>query len=102
MEIDSTIINKLINEEKERFIQDTINEAKEVLAMLGAASYEFQDIYDIEVLHRLMTYKYESKLLDVGIPIEVIKGIYNTRGKTLYEKADSIQKLYNEAINKTK
>lgn len=70
--------------------------------MLGAQSYEFQDIYDIEALHRLMSYKYESKLLNVGIPIETIKGIYNTREKTLYEKAEAIQKLYNEAINKTK
>ena len=49
-----------------------------------------------------MSYKYESKLLNVGIPIETIKGIYNTREKTLYEKAEAIQKLYNEAINKTK
>lgn len=102
VEFDSTIIDKLINEAKEKFIQNTINEAKEVLTMLGAPSYEFQDIYDIEALHRLMSYKYESKLLHVGIPIEVIKGIYNTREKTLYEKAEAIQKLYNEAINKAK
>lgn len=102
IEFDSTIIDKLINEAKEKFIQNTVNEAKEVLTMLGAQSYEFQDIYDIEALHRLMSYKYESKLLNVGIPIETIKGIYNTREKTLYEKAEAIQKLYNEAINKTK
>jgi len=100
IEFSSATIDKLIDEAKKKFIQDAIDEAKEVLTMLGAPAYEFQNIYDIETLHRLMSYKYESKLLDAGIDIKTVKEIYNTREKTLFEKVNAIQELYKEAINK--
>lgn len=70
-----------------------INEAKSVLNYLGADVDEYIDIYDIDVLNRLLYGKYEGKLLDLGLNYNVIKSIYNTKDMDIKSKKNALKDL---------
>lgn len=94
------IIQRNKNKFKVSFDKDFVQEAKEVLSYLGANPLDFQDINDIDKLHRLLYGKYESKILDLGIDYNVVKQIFNTENKTLRERYDELQVLIKQVKTK--
>jgi len=79
---------------------DLVQEAKEVLTYLGADSFDFQDINDIDELHRLLYGQYESKILDLGVDYKLVKEIYNNKDKTLRERHNELQNLIEQIKSK--
>lgn len=79
--------------------KNEIEEAKRILAFLGGDACEYLELNDIDKLNRLLYGKYEHKLIAMGIDFNIIKKIYNARGKSLKEKREALEELINNLKN---
>lgn len=84
--------NSLIDEDK------LINEAKDVLAFLGARYEEYCD-KTLDELYRLIYGTYEDKFITL-LGVNQVKELYNSKSMNLIEKHNELMRLYNEVLNK--
>lgn len=80
--------------------KDTLEEAKNVLAYLGADAITVADITNIDEANRLIYSQYERELTVLGIDYHIIKDLYNDNSKTtLRDKRNALMKIV-KAIKK--
>lgn len=84
--------NSLIDEDK------LINEAKDVLAFLGARYEEYCD-KTLDELYRLIYGTYEDKFITL-LGVNQVKELYNSKSMNLIEKHNELMRLYNEVLDK--
>lgn len=86
--------NKVSNSNKD------IDEAKKVLAFLGADAITIEDITSIDEANRLIYTTYERELTELGIDYHIIKNLYNDNSKArLRDKRNALMQIV-EAIKR--
>lgn len=72
--------------------QILIDDYKKAFYYLDGNMGEVMEIKDITELY-LKVHNEEQKFLSVGVPLRVIKKLYNTSGKSIEEKKEALQKI---------
>lgn len=72
--------------------QILIDDYKKAFYYLNGNMGEVMEIKDITELY-LKVHNEEQKFLSVGVPLKVIKKLYNTSGKSIEEKKEALQKI---------
>ena len=72
--------------------QILIDDYKKAFYYLNGNMGEVMEIKDITELY-LKVHNEEQKFLSVGVPLRVIKKLYNTSGKSIEEKKEALQKI---------
>ena len=72
--------------------QILIDDYKKAFYYLNGNMGEVMEIKDITELY-MKVHNEEQKFLSVGVPLRVIKKLYNTSGKSIEEKKEALQKI---------
>ncbi len=94
-----TMLYQKGKEDKEK---DLIKETKDVLVFLGADYLEVEGINNLDELLPMLYIDYELKIRDLGISVDKLKALYNTKGVSLKEKRNELNKWIEEFKNRTK
>lgn len=84
-----------LTEKSSTVVEQTIQEAKEVLSMLGVNPTTYISINDISKLWTMVG-RFEHELLERGVSVEIVKEVYNKKNCTLSEKADFLNRIIKE------